>query len=129
MASVSMAPMIDMVFLLLVFFMTASAMSQAGSKLELPLPESENAKVAQDFSNRIILSLDQDGQVHVGSKPLERNELSAFLSDFGRDRPDGSLSIRAHKDTAFSAIKEVMKIASEAGVENYLYASYERSGD
>lgn len=127
-AGVSMAPMIDMVFLLLVFFMTASAMSQAGSKLELDLPDSPASVVAQDFSGRMIVSIDATGQTYLGTRLLEADELAEALSAFRESQPGAKLNIRAAKDTPFSAIKETMKLAASAGIDDYLYATYQSGG-
>ncbi|MDQ8184053.1 biopolymer transporter ExbD [Pelagicoccus sp. SDUM812002] len=124
-AGVSMAPMIDMVFLLLVFFMTASAMSQAGSKLELDLPDSPEAKVAQDFSGRLILSIVSSGKTYVGNRQLDAEELSEVLVAFRESEPSAKLNIRAAKDTPFSAVKATMRVAAAAGIDDYLYATYQ----
>ena len=124
-AGVSMAPMIDMVFLLLVFFMTASAMSQAGSKLELDLPDSPEAKVAQDFSGRLILSIDASGKTFLGNREVDAAELVEALVAFRESEPSAKLNIRAAKDTPFSAVKSTMRIAAAAGVDDYLYATYQ----
>lgn len=123
-----MAPMIDMVFLLLVFFMTASAMSQSGSKLDLDLPESANAEVSQDFSGRLILSIDASGQTFIGTQSLSVEELASALKNFRESRSDGKLAIRAAKETPFSAVKEVMKQTAAAGIDDYIYASYQGGG-
>ncbi|MBD5779427.1 biopolymer transporter ExbD [Pelagicoccus sp. NFK12] len=128
-AGVSMAPMIDMVFLLLVFFMTASAMSQAGSKRELELPDSPQAKVAQDFSGRIIVSIDEFGQAYLGNQAVEMLELSEALSTFSEETSKPKLTIRASKETPFSAIKATMRIAAAAGISDYLYATYQVGGN
>lgn len=124
-----MAPMIDMVFLLLVFFMTASAMSQAGSKLELDLPDSPAAVVAQDFSGRMIVSIDSAGQTYLGTRLLGAKELAETLGAFRERQPGAKLNIRAAKDTPFSAIKETMKLAASAGIDDYLYATYQSGGN
>lgn len=124
-AGVSMAPMIDMVFLLLVFFMTASAMSQAGSKLELDLPDSPESKVAQDFSGRMIVSIDSAGKTFLGNRSVETGELKEALLQFRESEPAAKLTIRAAKDTPFSAIKETMRQAAAAGIGDYLYATYQ----
>ncbi len=124
-----MAPMIDMVFLLLVFFMTASAMSQAGSKLELDLPDSSEAKVAQDFSGRLILSLDSSGEMFLGNRPVDAAALAEALVAFREDSPTAKLNIRAAKDTPFSAVKSAMRIATAAGIDDYLYSAYQGGGN
>ena len=47
-----MAPMIDMVFLLLVFFMTVASVAKSQRQVELDLPESEESKVPEDVSEQ-----------------------------------------------------------------------------
>ncbi len=124
-AGVSMAPMIDMVFLLLVFFMTASAMSQAGAKLELDLPESPSSEVPQDLSGRMIVSIDAEGQAFVGLSPLAEEELRVWMEGFREQQPNAKLRIRAARTTPFRAVKSVMRLAASSGVESYLYATYQ----
>ncbi|MCC5788171.1 MAG: biopolymer transporter ExbD, partial [Opitutales bacterium] len=61
-----MAPMIDMVFLLLVFFMTVGTLAQADRTVELDLPESEESRVSEDLSGRGIISVREDGAIFLG---------------------------------------------------------------
>ena len=120
-----MAPMIDMVFLLLVFFMTASAASQAGNKLELDLPEAPSSKVPKDLSNRLIVSIDAEGVQHIGRAPVDDEELRERLLAFREEQPRVKLNIRADRSTEFVHVKRVMELASESGIESYLYATFE----
>jgi len=62
-----MAPMIDMVFLLLVFFMCVSSLSQAGHRVELNLPESTSSETPKDLSKRLLLSIQKDGSFYLGA--------------------------------------------------------------
>ena len=126
-ASISMAPMIDMVFLLLVFFMTASAMSQAGNKLEVQLPSSLESEVPKDLSDRLIVSVAADGSVYVGRSEIDDAELRETLAEFRERFPQAKLSIRADRGARFRDIKRVMALATEAGLENYLYATLQGS--
>ncbi len=120
-----MAPMIDMVFLLLVFFMTAGAMSQAGSKRELDLPEAPSSQVPKELSNRLIVSIDADGQTYMGGVALSAGELDKRLREVKEASPMIKLRIRADKATEFLAVKKVMRQAAAAGIESYLYATYQ----
>ena len=65
-----MTPMIDMVFLLLVFFMTVSTLAQADRAKKLDLPPSAQSDVpeAEDLADRGTLSLDADGTIYLGVK-------------------------------------------------------------
>lgn len=128
-AGVPMAPMIDMVFLLLVFFMTASAMSQAGNKFELPLPESGKAEVSEDFSGRFVVSIDEEGSFYLGTNRIELSDLASELQEFQKSQLQGKVSIRAAKGTPFSAIRTVMQQSAAAGLQNYLYATYQAGGE
>lgn len=124
-ASVPMAPMIDMVFLLLVFFMTAGAMSQAGSKLELDLPEAPSSQISKELSGRLIVSIDEGGQVHMGGIALDDNEFEERLAEAKESNPRIKLRIRAAKATEFEYVKNVMRQAASAGIDSYLYATYQ----
>ena len=55
-AAVDMAPMIDLVFLLLIFFMVASVVTEL-EKVEVEIPESNYAKVPEDTKGRMMLSV------------------------------------------------------------------------
>ena len=118
-----MAPMIDMVFLLLVFFMTVSSMSQAGHRAELELPESTSGETPKDLSNRVMLSVQKDGTYYLGGELVLVEELGTRLESM-RDRfPEMKLRIRADKGTAFSDVKKAMTAATEAGISDYLYGT------
>ena len=67
-AAVDMAPMIDLVFLLLIFFMVASVVTEL-EKVEVAIPESEYAKVPEDTKNRMMLSIDANNIVRYLSTP------------------------------------------------------------
>src|SRR5690606_20693367 len=118
-----MAPMIDMVFLLLVFFMTASAMSQSGTRVALELPESESSQVPQDLSDRVVVSVSADERIFWGAEELDLDALRERLAAAREESPNMKLRIRAGKTTPFGAVRRVMSAAAAEGVESYLYAT------
>ncbi len=74
-----LAPMIDMTFLLLVFFMVTTKISKEQIKVEIKLPTASNGVIPSDLSNRDIISIDGDGQYFVGQSPATKEELKAYL--------------------------------------------------
>ena len=118
-----MAPMIDMVFLLLVFFMTVSSMSQAGHRVELELPESTSGETPTDLSNRVMLSVQKDGTFYLGGELLLAEKLGSRLQSMHDRFPEMKLRIRADRGTAFSDVKKAMTAATEAGISDYLYGT------
>ena len=65
---IDMAPMIDMVFLLLIFFMVASVV--VTEKIDIKLPESKSAKVPEDITGRLVLAVDANDQIYIGMAPV-----------------------------------------------------------
>lgn len=122
-SSVPMAPMIDMVFLLLVFFMTVSSMSQAGHRVELELPESTSGETPKDLSNRVMLSIQKDGTYYLGGELVVAAKLDSRLKSMHDGYPEIKLRIRADRGTAFSDVKKAMAAATEAGISDYLYGT------
>ena len=120
---VPMAPMIDMVFLLLVFFMCVSSMSQAGHRVELDLPESTASETSKDLSNRVILSIKADGIFYLGGALVEEARLEERLKSLSESYPELKLRIRADRSVAYRDVKRAMQAATSAGISDYLYGT------
>ena len=120
-----MAPMIDMVFLLLVFFMCVSSLAKAEKAVELDLPESHASEVPDDVSDRGMVSVKEDGTVFLGSVPMALDELKEKVGAEIKKNPDLQIMVRADKTTTFSQIKKVLKACAEVGAYEVIYATYE----
>ena len=88
-----LAPMIDMTFLLLIFFMVTTKISKDQVKVDIKLPTAANASIPNDLSNRDIISIDGTGQYYIGQVPASKKELTAHL----KDRPPPHLCPRRQK--------------------------------
>ena len=122
-SGVPMAPMIDMVFLLLVFFMCVSSMSQAGHRVELDLPESTASETPKDLSDRVILSIQSEGAYYLGGAQVEAARLEERLSSMLERYPNLKLRIRADRNVAYRDVKRAMQAAASAGISDYLYGT------
>lgn len=120
-----LAPMIDMTFLLLVFFMVTTKISKEQVKMEIKLPVASNAVIPSNLADRDIISIDGQGQYFVGQNPMSRKELTAYLKERFKNFPPLRLYVRADKNTPGKQIKELMKIASEAGALNVIFGTYQ----
>ncbi|MEX1118307.1 MAG: biopolymer transporter ExbD [Terrimicrobiaceae bacterium] len=120
-----LAPMIDMTFLLLVFFMVTTKISKEQVKLDIKLPTASNAVIPSDLSDRDIISIDGDGKYFVGQRPVDKKELTEYLKDRFKNVPPLRLYVRADAMTPGRQVKELMKIASEAGAINIIFGTYQ----
>jgi len=120
-----MAPMIDMVFLLLVFFMTVSNLAQAQKRIRLDLTESHQADIPEDLSDRTAVSIKADGSVYWGASETNLDELTARIESLIAEEPDLRIQVRADRTTPFEEVRKVLVACAEAGAYDVIYSTYE----
>jgi len=120
-----MAPMIDMVFLLLVFFMTVSNLAQAQQRVELDLPQSHESRIPEELSDRTSVSVQQDGSVYWGASQVTLEQLTERLRGAIAGEPDLRIQVRADARTPFEEIRKVLQACAEAGAYEIIYSTHE----
>jgi biopolymer transport protein ExbD len=120
-----LAPMIDMTFLLLIFFMVTTKISQEQIKEEVKLPVASNALIPEDVSNRDIISIDAQGRYFIGQEIADKKRLAEYLKKRFENTPPLRLYIRADQKTSGKKIKEIMKMAADAGAVDVIFGSYQ----
>ncbi|HKK19606.1 MAG TPA: biopolymer transporter ExbD [Opitutales bacterium] len=120
-----MTPMIDMVFLLLVFFMTVSTLARADKQVKLDLPESSQSDVPEDLSDRGTVSLDAEGKIYLGARPLTLEAMQAEMKEALELNPELRIHVRADEKTPYREIKEVLRACAEVGAYEVIYATYQ----
>jgi biopolymer transport protein ExbD len=120
-----LAPMIDMTFLLLIFFMVTTKISKEQIKEEVKLPVASNALIPEDVSNRDIISIDAQGRYFIGQEIADKKRLAEYLKKRFENTPPLRLYIRADQKTSGKKIKEIMKMAADAGAVDVIFGSYQ----
>ena len=121
---IDMAPMIDMVFLLLIFFMVASVVARP-DKVKVKLPSAVHAKVPDDIKGRMTVSVDANGQIYVDTTPVSLDEFRDQVAKELDENPDLRVFIRADKRVPFKITKEMMIACGDVGATDLIYATYE----
>jgi biopolymer transport protein ExbD len=122
--AIDMAPMIDMVFLLLIFFMVASVVTEL-DKVEVKIPESQYAKVPENTKDRLMLSVDMNNQIYAGTTPMTIAELKVLVNSELDINPDLRILIRADERVEYKTNKEIMIACGEVGATDLIYATFE----
>lgn len=123
---VDMSPMIDMVFLLLIFFIVASAVVDP-NKPTVELPSATEAKAAEDTTGRVQVSIDRTEQIYVGSEPVDLDTFKErIISELELD-PKVRVFLRTDAEVPYSVTKKVMSTCSEVGAMDLIFASFEES--
>lgn len=119
-----LTPMIDIVFLLIVFFMTVASVVTAKRK-EIEAPIATNSIIAESQENRETASLTSDGAVFYEGAEVTLEELKAYLTDALGGNPNMQLLLRIDAATAYSDTRELMAACAEVGAVNIIFTTYQ----
>ena len=122
-AALSLTPLIDVVFLLLIFFLVATRFEQEDRELDVVLPSASEAKPMTVQPQELFVNIDQDGQVFVGGKVLDEQELLRLLQETAVNKVGQSVIIRADERVPFSFVATVMNLCNQAGIFDYTVAT------
>lgn len=122
-AQFEMAPMIDMVFLLLVFFMCASHMSVVQS-VPMEIPTATKAVVPEERPDRFIVNITADGTVYSGETVVTIEELKNIAKADLQYAPNLKVYIRADQKTHHKHVRKVMNSLAETGLDNFIFGTF-----
>ncbi|HBE68573.1 MAG TPA: biopolymer transporter ExbD [Planctomycetaceae bacterium] len=115
-SALSMTPLIDVVFLLLIFFLVASRLSEEDRVLDIPLPSAANAMPITEQPQELIVNIDERGVLYVNSKYMQTDEFEELLLGAVAENPVGqSVIIRADRSVALQTPVDVMDICLKCG--------------
>lgn len=121
-AEVDLTPMLDVVFIMLIFFIvTASFVKEVGLDLNRP-PGGQSAKTVTTSEN-IFIQLTGDGRIYVDQRQTDFGSIRANIERLHAERPKGSVVIAADGGAMNGLLVEVMDQARLAGVSNISLAS------
>lgn len=123
-ARVNVTPMIDVVMVLIVFFLLVGHL--AGERRgSVDLPSARAGAQESPASRSVFLLVEADGSVRLDGEPIALDALRAALAPL-RDRP---VQIRAGKDTPYDRVRPALSACREAGIaEVELVVKPETSG-
>ena len=121
--AVQMASLMDVIFLLLCFFVTSSVFSQWETEISITLPTAKTATVPGRMPGEIILNLDEKGLVTVNGQDLTLSEVTSRLSRIAKLYPGQPVVIRADKAASYEKLVELVDACRAADVWNFSLAT------
>jgi biopolymer transport protein ExbD len=117
---VQMAPLIDVVFLLICFFMFATQLITSQIDLSVQLPEMSNPRAVTEAPAELVLNLRDDGALTINGLEMRREHLTAFLLK-ERQRAESEdaplrVIIRADRRERYARLAELLRSCREAGM-------------
>tara|TARA_B110000438_G_C15411905_1_gene477935 strand:+ start:130 stop:516 length:387 start_codon:yes stop_codon:yes gene_type:complete len=111
---IDMAPLIDVVFLLLIFFMLTFAIQGQGLAISFPEGE-ETEKVEKD----IIVKIDRNNKLYLNDRQIQIDSLGAALGEDLLRRSDKLVVIDSAPKVKYGLFARVLDLSREAGAEHF----------
>lgn len=120
-ADIDLTPVMDVIFILLIFFVIAAALAVRGLDLDLP-----PAQTSQALAGRVVeIRLDKDGSFLCDNVPVERDFLRCKLQEIvrGFKKRPGQLALKAHPQAPVEALIFVVDEVRMLGGEKLMVAT------
>ncbi|HET8816012.1 MAG TPA: biopolymer transporter ExbD [Pseudidiomarina sp.] len=120
--AIDMTPMLDVVFIMLIFFIvTASFVKESG--IDVNRPEASTA-VQKDRAN-ILVAISDTGEIWINKRQIDARAVQANIERLYAENPQGSVVIQADKKATTETLIKVMDAARAAGVFDVSIATQE----
>jgi len=117
---INMSPLIDMVFLLLIFFVvTTSFVKETG--IEVQRPTAATAEMKE--KGNVLIGITQDGRVFLDRKQIDVRSVQAHMARVLSENPESSVVIVADKQSHTGTVIQVMDQCRLAGARNVSLAA------
>jgi biopolymer transport protein ExbD len=121
-AEVDLTPMLDVVFIMLIFFIvTASFVKEVGIDLNRP-PPGESTKTVTENEN-ILIQITNDGMIFIDRRSVDIRAVRANIERLHAERPNGMVVLAPSAASFNGLMVEVMDQARLAGVEDISLAA------
>ena len=115
-APVNLMPLIDMVFLLLIFFLVATQFAQEERDLSVQLPGTAKAEPLSAPPRQLIINIQADGTAVVATERYDMKGLADLLVRAARQHPDQQILIRADQRSLHLYFARVASLCREVGI-------------
>ncbi len=115
---VNIAPLIDVILLLIIFFMTVSQITQTEAE-PLELPKAERVKeIEKEKDKRVIINVRQNGEMVVYGEPYSVEKVHMLLKDEKTQRPAEEIRvlIRADGRTEWRSVERIIALCRDEGL-------------
>ena len=119
-AEVDMTPMLDIVFIMLIFFIvTTSFVKESGVTVNTPQAQTASN---QDSAN-IFIAITEAGEIWIDKRPVDPRSVRAIVARLHADNPEGSVIIQSDENASTGVLVEVMDQVRLAGVQGIAIAA------
>ena len=115
-AHLNLTPMIDIVFLLIIFFMAGTTFTQLERNVDLQVPQVGESEALTAPPDKRVVNVFRDGRITLDARPVGLAELQSGLASARRQYSDLGVVVRGDAGSAFQRVAEVLNACKQAGV-------------
>ena len=110
--------MIDIVFLLIIFFMVGTKFTELERNIALQVPQVRDAAALTAAPERRVINVSRDGHITLDQIPVTLDELHARLADARSQYAEMGVLVRGDGEGRYQEVAEVLNACSQAGIRN-----------
>lgn len=121
-----MAPMIDIIFIMLIHFMVATIFAQWENKLGIQVPSADSGLRIERQPGEVIINIDPDGEIYINSKQISEQRLESLLAQIAETFKSQPVVIRADQNTRHKDVIKVLDICRKVDIWNVAFSTLPR---
>ena len=119
MPSITIVSLIDILAILLIFFIVTTTFKDKLPQLQINLPESKSAaSAASEPKKAVILQIKGPDQITLDGKPVTPAGIPAAIREVQKASPGFTITMQADKEAPFGTVVSVLDALQEAGIKN-----------
>jgi len=115
--TLELTPIIDMVFLLLIFFLVTTTFQQTEREMKIALPEANSAGPISMSLRELVINVERDGTIVVSARPISPDDLRTLIAEAVASNPNQKVTVRGDRETPYANIVTVLDICKGAGIQ------------
>lgn len=112
------APMVDVLLVLLCFFILTWNFARKEMELSVKVPTAEHGGEPKLEVNQSVLNLKEDGTMVMNTKPINFDELAVKMKALADLKPDYAIILRGDENVPYSYVARVLGVCNGAGIWN-----------
>ena len=124
-----LSALVDVLFLLLIFFMTTSIFREQDRLIDVALPAADSSLPSDGMQAPIVVTVTDDGSIYMSQKQYNLRELRAVLESLHTEFPNEAIEIRSDRNSRLGRTVQVMDAAHAVGLYNVSLATIKQASD
>ena len=124
-AEVSMSPLIDCVFLLLIFFLVSTMMKKINRDIAIELPESSSAERLLPTNDQVVIGINPEGHFYYDGQKESIMQIHQYLRAVSKDQPNYQIRIDTDRHAPLHRVVEIVDMCQFNGLTNIVLRTYD----